>query len=329
MNTETQVAKTAMGPSWLRLDLPHETVQKNNLIYDYLEDASLEDSAFSRCGHDSTFSSYVTRENIENRVQDFVSRFGLDDKDKLSSLLSGVKVMADLGSGPGIYVQWLARLFPDKEVISLDSSGMLPAFDLHFGRLDNVTLILADLDQALPFFDGSLDLVIMDYVLSHVNRPDEVLARVAEKIPAHGVLAVSFSLEQSCIRTLSDNYLRSVYAKDQEKADLLAGEMTLLAKELDELGLTVALKNDYPNLGIGSGELSLQRFIYHYFLKCFWNGDQAYSLKRNRNNFTYPWRLFKPEEALSMVEEHFNIHYLHQDRSTLSILAGRKALGEG
>jgi ubiquinone/menaquinone biosynthesis C-methylase UbiE len=328
VETKTQVTKTEVEPFGLRLDLPHDTVKQNNLIYNYLKGASLAQSAFSRCAQGDTFKSYVTPDNIKNRIDDFLNRFGFDSEKELKNFLNGAKVLADLGSGPGIYVQWLARLFTDKMVVSLDSSEMLPAFDRHFGRLTNATLILADLDQALPFYEESLDFVIMDYVLSHVNQPLDVLAQVADKISGRGILAVSFSLEQSCLRTLSDNYLRSVYARDQKQADALAAEMTSLARELDELGLTFSLKNTYPNLGIEAGELSLQRFIYHYFLKCFWNGDQAYSLKRNRNNFTYPWRLFKPDEALSMLRGHFEILSQHKDRSTLSILARKKSTRE-
>ena len=55
-------------------------------------------------------------------------------------------------------------------------------------------------------------------------------------------------------------------------------QITLLGKSLTELKTTFK-SNEVKVLEIEKGDFDIQRFIYHFFMKCFWNPDL--SLKEN------------------------------------------------
>ncbi len=75
----------------------------------------------------------------------------------------------DCGCGTGRVAHWLRRQFPGAEITGADfSEGMLEKAR----EKDNESLINwqhADLNQRLPFSDGSFDLIVSTLVIEHIN----------------------------------------------------------------------------------------------------------------------------------------------------------------
>ena len=57
-----------------------------------------------------------------------------------------------------------------------------------------------------------------------------------------------------------------------EKAMEMSAQITELGKALSDLNIRFH-SPAVDVMGIEAGEYSIQRFIYHYFMKCFWNDN--------------------------------------------------------
>ena len=76
------------------------------------------------------------------------------------------------------------------------------------------------------------------------------------------------------MREFADDYIREHTTKMSPKECVeFSKDMTYLGKDLSELKKKIRIKRDIPVLGIKAGTYDVQRFIYWYFLKCFWAED--------------------------------------------------------
>jgi SAM-dependent methyltransferase len=89
--------------------------------------------------------------------------------------------LLDVGCGTG----WLARHFPDYTGIDGSSDAVAKAIGL--GR----NVILGDVDQALPFGDGSFDAVVMKDLLEHVQYPGAAVAEAQRVLRPEGLVFAS------------------------------------------------------------------------------------------------------------------------------------------
>ncbi|WP_297213209.1 MULTISPECIES: hypothetical protein [Thermodesulfovibrio] len=71
----------------------------------------------------------------------------------------------------------------------------------------------------------------------------------------------------------------------------LADKITILGKTLSDTNCFIKVPT-IKELGIVGGEYSIQRFIYHFFMKCFWNDDLTFEENRLVN---YDW--YHPEDC--------------------------------
>ena len=78
------------------------------------------------------------------------------------------------------------------------------------------------------------------------------------------------------MREFVDDYVRGrVAGLPYEEAMQLCREVTQLGRALAENGATLRVPA-VPALGIDAGEYPVQRFVYHFFMKCFWNPELSF-----------------------------------------------------
>ena len=99
-----------------------------------------------------------------------------------------VELAADLGCGPGHTTHMLADLLDCRRVVGLDSSERFIALAgaTAAGRVSFVCHDVTD----LPFPIGQSDLLYCRFLLTHLPRPREILARWAEQLRPGGLLLV-------------------------------------------------------------------------------------------------------------------------------------------
>jgi SAM-dependent methyltransferase len=95
--------------------------------------------------------------------------------------LTGRPMVADVGGGAGALLGAIGSAAPAARVVTLDASAAM----LHAARARGASAILADA-LALPFAAGTVDAVILAYVLFHLADPPLALAEAARVLRPGG-----------------------------------------------------------------------------------------------------------------------------------------------
>lgn len=107
----------------------------------------------------------------------------------LDRLRPGDRIL-DVGCGPGTITADLARRVPDGAVVGVDrAEGVLDEARAAADGLDHVSFRVADV-HALPFDDGSFDVVHAHQVLQHLVDPVGALREMARVTRRGGIVAV-------------------------------------------------------------------------------------------------------------------------------------------
>ncbi|WKT58334.1 hypothetical protein QVH35_02455 [Candidatus Nitrosotenuis chungbukensis] len=76
------------------------------------------------------------------------------------------------------------------------------------------------------------------------------------------------------MREFADDYIRQFTTNMTENECMeFSKDMAYLGKALSKLKKKITIPRDIPILQIKAGTYDVQRFIYWYFLKCFWAED--------------------------------------------------------
>lgn len=123
---------------------------------------------------------------------------------------------------------------------------------------------------------GRFDFVYCQEVLHHTTDPERAFRNLCSLLTIGGEIAIYVYKRKAPAREFVDDYVRSRIAPlGYEDAIKLSREITELGRVLSESNCKVNVPS-VSVLGIEGGEYELQRFVYHFFVKCFWNPDLPY-----------------------------------------------------
>ena len=101
-------------------------------------------------------------------------------------------------------------------------------------------------------------------------------------------------------------------------------EITTFAKSLHDQNITIKIPEDVEVLEIKKGEYDLQRFIYQYFFKCYWNDIRDFEDSNLVNiDWYHPkfsWRHTEIEIKNWCKEFNLRIEYIKESESGYSCL---------
>lgn len=202
-----------------------------------------------------------------------LTRNGFTDTEHLQSFLKARRRILDAGCGNGRMTEVLRSCADtEAEIVGIDINADIARRNL-WGK-ENVEIhsrdILTDLSDL-----GSFDFIYCQEVLHHTGDPALGIKRLAAQLNPGGILAIYVYRIKAPLREFSDDLVRSSFETGSwENAYEEASRITLLGRTLSEIDATVSVP-DIPSLGIREGNYSLQRFVYHFFLKCFWNPEMS------------------------------------------------------
>jgi SAM-dependent methyltransferase len=120
---------------------------------------------------------------------------------------------------------------------------------------------------------GEFDFIYCQEVLHHTSNPKMAFLNLCDRLSSEGEIAIYVYKLKAPIREFADDYIREkISGLSYEKASELMEEITKLGEVLSDLKTIVSIPK-VELLGIEAGEYDLQRFLYHFFLKCFWNPE--------------------------------------------------------
>lgn len=220
-----------------------------------------------------------------------LERNGLASPAALGALLRKKRRILDAGCGNGRVTALLARHAPDDaEIWAIDfAAAEVAAANLRDDPRVRVAQqdILGDLAPL-----GRFDFIYCQEVLHHTADPRRGFGNLVARLAPGGEIAIYVYKIKAPVREFVDDFLRGQMASlSYEQAMDLARSLTELGQRLNDTGAEV----DTPRidaLGIPGGRYPVQQFLYHFFLKCFWNPELSF-----QENVVVNYDWYRPEIA--------------------------------
>lgn len=205
-----------------------------------------------------------------------LTRNGFADGDALRRYLADKTRVLDAGCGNG-RVTALLRDHSDARLTQIVGIDLVAA-DIARTNLqgqDNVAFEQKDLLGDLRDL-GQFDFIYSQEVLHHTRDPLAAFRNLCGILAPGGEIAIYVYKKKAPAREFMDDFVRErIAALPYDEAMKICEEITNLGRALAEQRLKVTVPA-VECLGIQAGEYDLQRFVYHFFAKCFWNPDLSF-----------------------------------------------------
>lgn len=199
-----------------------------------------------------------------------LGRNGFHTPEAFAAWLAPRPRVLDAGCGNGRVTALLRKYAPvDTAIVGIDLTAADVARE-NLADLHNVSVATKDLLGDLTDL-GEFDLIYCQEVLHHTSDPKAAFLNLCQRLASGGEIAIYVYKLKAPLREHADDYIREkILGLEYEEAIAAMKGVTLLGKALSELNAKVTVP-DVEVLGIDAGEYDVQRLIYHFFLKCFWN----------------------------------------------------------
>jgi SAM-dependent methyltransferase len=231
--------------------------------------------SFSEKWHNNRQLAFDETSNEDSDIQQWIlTRNGLGDVAGLTEWLSTRKRVLDAGCGNGRVTALLRRFAPEEtQVVGIDltaadvaADNLKGAANVHFETRD----LLGDLSGL-----GEFDLIYCQEVLHHTGDPARAFHNLTGLLAEGGEIAIYVYKLKPPVREFTDDFVRArISGLPYEEAMAEMRQITELGRILSELDVDVTVP-DVGVLGIEAGTYDIQRFIYHFFAKFFWNPDMG------------------------------------------------------
>ena len=204
-----------------------------------------------------------------------LARNGFASLRALAAHLAGKASILDAGCGNGRVTALLAQnAAPQTRIVGIDFSSA-PVARENLKGFPNVTVEERDLLADLAGL-GQFDLIYCQEVLHHTADPARAFANLVGLLAPGGELAIYVYKLKAPVREFTDDYLRGkLSGMSYEDAMKVSRAVTEIGRQLAAVKETVTVPGAEP-LGIAAGTYSVQRFVYHFFMKCFWNDELSF-----------------------------------------------------
>lgn len=232
-----------------------------------------------------------------------LERNGFSSADAFSRFLGDHSRILDAGCGNGRVTALLRKLASQKaEIVGIDLVGADVARE-HFSGVERVLFETRDLLDDLSGL-GSFDFIYCQEVLHHTADPERAFQNLCKLLADKGEIAIYVYKQKAPAREFVDDYVRGKIANlCYEDAMKHCEQITEFGRALTEAAVEVRVPA-VEVLGIDEGTYDIQRLIYHFFAKCYWNPDVS---KSENVMINYDW--YHPQlatrHALSEVEGWF------------------------
>ena len=283
-----------------------DIIKKNN-VYVISDESTFENQEQTNKAFSDKWNEY-DKENFDEKKKLFefqkkwyLKLYGFSDEQRLKSYLCDKSIILDAGSGLGYKAKWFADLSPNSLVIGMDYSNSVFLAAKNYIDTQNLIFVKNDIANT-KIKTNSIDYISCDQVLHHTENPQKTIMEFNRILSNNSELAVYVYAKKALPRELIDDYFREK-SKSISKKDMwnLSEQLTELGKKLSELKIEIDVP-EIPLLGIKSGKIDLQRFIYWNFLKCFWNEELG---KQTSISTNYDW--YSPSNAFRYNKDEFEL----------------------
>jgi SAM-dependent methyltransferase len=204
-----------------------------------------------------------------------LNRNGFADSAALRTYLASKKRVLDAGCGNGRVTALLhTHAAESTQIVGVD----LTAADVarrNLEGLPRVRIEQGDLLQDLSHL-GQFDFVYCQEVLHHTRDPKAAFLNLTQLLEPGGEIAIYVYKVKAPAREFVDDHVRDAISNLEYKDAMKAMEqITELGRVLSDLRTSVKVPA-VDVLGIDAGEYDVQRLLYNFFCKCFWNPELSF-----------------------------------------------------
>ncbi|MFH1021921.1 MAG: class I SAM-dependent methyltransferase [Planctomycetota bacterium] len=221
----------------------------------------------------------VFKETLSEKSEIFqwiLNRNGFKTPSAFRAYLRGRRRILDAGCGNG-RVTALLRKYSDPrkaEVVGIDIASAHVA-RRNLANVPNVSIRKKDILAGLSDL-GRFDFIYCQEVLHHTPNPRKAFLNLTERLEKGGEIAIYVYKKKAPMREFVDDYVRSRISKlPYDKAMVICDQITRLGKTLHEMKTRMKVPS-VEILEIEGGKYDLQRFVYYFFMKCFWNPSLSF-----------------------------------------------------
>lgn len=221
--------------------------------------------------------------DIQNWI---LTRNGWNTLTGLKEFLNNKKTILDAGCGNGRVTALLAmNAAVDAKITGIDLTAADVAAE-NLQGVKNTFFYIKDL-MADNSDVGKFDFIYCQEVLHHTNNPFQSFSNlVNHNLENNGTIAIYVYKKKAPIREFTDDFIR------EKIANLPYDEVMKHCNQITEFSKSISKKTeefycpDIELLGIPAGNYTPQRFIYHFFMKCFWNDELNFE---QNSAINYDW----------------------------------------
>ena len=205
-----------------------------------------------------------------------LTRNGFSCSVDFSKYLSSKRHILDAGCGNGRVTALLhSYAHHEANLVGIDLTSAEVAAE-NLSHLDRVSISQADLLEDLSDL-GKFDFIYCQEVLHHTADPKKAFLNLSKRLCRGGEIAIYVYKKKGPVREFADDLIRDQVSGLEYKEAMVEMEgLTDLGRALTNVNTKVSVP-DIKLLGIPAGEYDVQRLIYHFFLKCFWNPNLKYA----------------------------------------------------
>lgn len=233
-----------------------------------------------------------------------LSRNGFFDVSHLKLFLHDRDRILDAGCGNG-RVAALLRECSDSsrtQVVAIDLVASEEAAH-NLKGYKNLEVFPGNLLENLSHL-GAFDFIYCQEVLHHTGNPRKAFLNLTSLLNPGGEIAIYVYKLKAPVREFTDDFIRSkIKDLPYEQAMVICDQITAFAKALSDQKIVLKVPG-VDVLEIPEGEYSIQRLVYHFFMKCFWN-DQLSFHDNSAINFDWYHPALCSRHTLPEVETWF------------------------
>jgi SAM-dependent methyltransferase len=224
--------------------------------------------------------------NEDSEIFDWIlRRNGFQSSREFKKYLADKGRILDAGCGNGRVTALLRKYSkPETAIVGIDlvsheiaRRNLKNESNVFFYKKD----ILNDLSEL-----GQFDYIYCQEVLHHTENPKKAFENLCSLLSPNGEISIYVYKKKAPVREFVDDFIR------ENISHLPYDDATEVCKQITELGRTLSeckVKVKVPNidvLEIAGGEYDIQRFFYHFFMKCFWNPEMSF---KDNAVINYDW----------------------------------------
>lgn len=234
----------------------------------------------------STYQAGGIKGFDSDTLQWIISRNGFNSLEAFGEHLRSFSSILDAGCGNGRVLGLMADL----------TEGHTKLYGLDFAAADIARTNLGERVEEIHDADltdedslsgvSPVEFIYCQEVLHHTSSPEGSFRNLVRLLLPGGELAVYVYKRKAPVREFTDDLVRSkIEGMSSKEAMVHAAEFSELGKVLSALNVEF----DAPavtSLEIPAGRYSVQRFLYHFFVKCYWNPELS---AEHNNMINYDW----------------------------------------